>query len=152
VTPIHAPEGAESITEDELEQYFQRVQSVRNVMGGASLEAARIVRDIKAHREPEYEPGRIYQDASRQPFYRCPDGSWLWLPESKPFSDHTPNRPLRKLVPEPSRDAIYATLANGAVREWSYYEVRDTIVAGLELGQSTEQIASEICELVNGVS
>ena len=68
------PEGAEIITEAELEQYFQRVQSARNVMGGAALEAAGIVRDIKAHREPEYEPGGIYEDASVDAYFRLIPG------------------------------------------------------------------------------
>jgi hypothetical protein len=114
----------ETITDLELEQYFQRRQAERNVMGGASSEAARIVQDILAHREPEFVPGAMYRDADGTNWLYAPglavarEGSWADCPWLKPgdhgaFSLGSPARPLRRLVPEGSHEAA-ATL----VAEW----------------------------------
>lgn len=97
---------SETITARELEEYFQRVQQERGVMGGAKAEAARIMRDIVAHREPEYERGQFYRDANGTTFF-CLRGegkrpSFSTMPEGKTYPHEYPKRPLRKLVPEGS--------------------------------------------------
>ena len=98
--------AGETFTERELEEHFQRVQSSRNVMGGAGIEAARIVRDIKAHREPEYEPGEMYRDAAGETWkfgqLRMPqEPCWFKPGADRAYAFKVPVRPLRKLVLEP---------------------------------------------------
>jgi hypothetical protein len=146
-----APEGAiETITERELEEYFQRRQSERNVMGGASLEAARIVRDIKAHREPRYEPDAMYRDADGTNWLYAPglaearEGSWADCPWLKPgdkgaYSLNSPARPLRKLIPEGSQAA---KADHGRIFE----ELQNS---GLLRSQAVD-LAQRICKLLGG--
>jgi hypothetical protein len=125
----------DSITPDELRAAIDRLGYY--VDRHATHPAERIIRDVECHREPEYEPGGLYQDAIGQPFYRCPDGRWIWLPEGKPFSDHTPNRPLRKLVAEGSQAA---RLSRDAV-------IRD-LRAAQRFEEDVEQTADRICKLL----
>jgi hypothetical protein len=66
-------------------------------------EAARTVKYVKAHREPEYEPGEVYEDADGDRFIRSRtegiDYPWRSFGGDR-FRNHYPTRPLRKLVPE----------------------------------------------------
>lgn len=118
MTDPQAGTGPETVTREELTAFCVRHKDY----GVPTADA--IWDDIAAHREPEYEPGGLYRDARGDPWLYEPEakaadpgGSWAECPWLKPgsagaFSRGTPKRPLRKLVPVPSRDAIYATLAN----------------------------------------
>lgn len=95
---------------------------------------------VAAHREPGYEPGGIYLSPDGFRYMRLdgpPSGCWMELHANGSTShrgDGRPERPLRKLVPAPSRDAIYATLANGAARD------------------NVDQLTDRICKLLEGGS
>jgi hypothetical protein len=150
-------ETPKAVTRDELAAFYRRSSNsgdrhdnayVSAVAAAADELADRILADALAHREPEYEPGKIYEDARGDAYCRLipgapGNGQWAWTNcrTDLRVGEEIPDRPLRKLVPE------------GLPRnEWSYYEVRDTIVAGLDMGHSTEQIASDICKLLDGTS
>jgi hypothetical protein len=111
-----------SITERELEEYFQRRQAERNVMGGAKSEAARIVRDILAHRESEYEPGEIYADPGGNYWKRTDGGDWLTFGSKHVYAHNYLMLPLRKMVPLPSHDELVAVLIESIAHDVSGYE------------------------------
>lgn len=100
----------ETITRDELAEALSRFLREHRaevvVMESPEGAAAALVADIAAHREPEYEPGEIYQDAGGVQFYRLcefEDGRpWLDIEADEAVRHATPVRPLRKLVPEGS--------------------------------------------------
>ena len=107
MTPIHAPEGAESITEAELAAYYEQRGDVLDPKAAAS--AAFGV--IGATREPEYEPGEIYEDDQGDAYHRLApgpgNGQWTWTKchTGLRVGDGVPVRPLRKLVPEGPQSA-----------------------------------------------
>jgi len=112
----------EAITEAELADAFCR----NGANGGkaASVLAAEIFAFVSSSREPEYEPGAMYRDANGDLWLYEPGasdakpGSWAECPWLKPgsagaFSLGSPERPLRRLVPEGSREAAVVL-----VTEW----------------------------------
>jgi hypothetical protein len=109
--------------EAELAAAFGRLP-LPGLYGGGKM-AASLVADVLAHREPEYEPGEAYADARGDKYLRSSSGGWVdysttWHPHE------LPQRPLRKLVPEGSREAAAVLVAewrglgeqDDAVPEW----------------------------------
>jgi hypothetical protein len=140
VTGIPAPEGAipERITRGELRAAIDRLgwYEPRGPEKGSSTHPAdRIIRDVERHREPRHEPG-AYEDSEGNLHVRVPGlNAWLRVMDdgtTEVRPDDWVERPLRKLVPAPSRDAIYATLANGAARD------------------NVDQLTDRICKLLEG--
>lgn len=104
---------SESITQDELRASLLRLRFVDHI-------SSRIVEDIIAHREPEYEVGEIYQDSLGRRFIRRDNDIWSWtlvLPEVGDLAGNHlhgyPARPLRKLVPAGSSDDYAAGFTAG---------------------------------------
>lgn len=106
MTATPAPEGA--ITEAELRAAIDRLGwYIATAAEPTTHPADRIIRDIERHREPEYEPGGIYQDAAGHRYLRKPyatDLPWLLIGRDGLVVERVesvPARPLRKLVPLP---------------------------------------------------
>lgn len=105
----------ESITRAELAAALQRMQYKWKEL------PERLIADIIAHREPEYEVGEIYQDSLGRRFVRRTDAIWSWtlvLPEVGDLAGNHhlhgyPVRPLRKLVPAGSSDDYAAGFTAG---------------------------------------
>lgn len=87
----------ETFTFGELEQYYQRRQSSRNVMGGARTEAALVATDIRNHRETLLD-GRAYRDAKGTYFTWRAGGYFVIFGSSARIERDTPRRPL-ELMP-----------------------------------------------------
>lgn len=125
---------ARTITEDELAEALRELKIGREdentfypAVAGAVFAA------VERSREPEYEPGAMYHDPEGRLYLRTA-GGWLWLDRlgaGEPRPDDWVELPLRKLVPAPDRDVIYATLADGIERE-SVDLLADRIVRLLE--------------------
>jgi hypothetical protein len=87
---------------------------------------------VAARREPEYEPGEIYEDDQGDAYHRLApgpgNGQWTWTKchTGLRVGDGVPVRPLRKLVPEGSQEAAAILVAewrglgeqDDAVPEW----------------------------------
>jgi hypothetical protein len=135
VTGVPAAEGAESITRDELRAAVGRLGWYVQRGEPSTHPADRIIRDVERHREPRHEPG-AYEDSDGNLHVRVPGlNAWLRVMDdgtTEVRPDDWVERPLRKLVPAPSRDAIYATLANGAARD------------------NVDQLTDRICKLLEG--
>lgn len=84
--------------------------------------AADIFDLVKRSREPEYEPGQFYQDATGRVFFRVlGDGKgWSLMPDGATYRHEYPQRPLRRLVPLPFREDLLAALEESIVREHGY--------------------------------
>lgn len=96
--------SGETITRDELAAYYRRHDSSSLASEASAAMADRIIADIEAHREPEYEPGTAYQDARGDVYLRSSIGDWV--DRSGTRHGHTfPLRPLRRLVPAGSEAA-----------------------------------------------
>jgi hypothetical protein len=114
VTPLPAPEGAESITEDELAealrnagQFVDLSKGLRGLFEHAGEErlATCLFGYVKRHlREPEYKPGEIYADPEGRAWFRMrgdDDGpDWRFCESGTLYSNHYPERPLRRMIPE----------------------------------------------------
>ena len=119
----------EAITEVELDWVLRYHDS--------GLTAQGLIREIKNHcREPEYEPGGVYQDANGAPWVYSPrrDATAPWL---KPggegsWSTPTPKRPLRRLVPLPAREDLLTALEESIVLEHGYEGQASRVLALLE--------------------
>jgi hypothetical protein len=129
--------ASESITREELADAMRGLKITpedENTFYPAVADA--IFAAAQRNREPEYEPGEIYQsgDGRRWEFYSDEDGQrgWLLPGQVAKYGFDFPSRPLRRLVPAPSRDAIYATLALGIERE------------------NADQLTGRICQLLEG--
>jgi hypothetical protein len=134
VTGVPAPEGAESITEAELTRALIHVEHSGGKQHCSSCreKAVSLLSHVKAGREPEYEPGEIYEDDAGDRFMRMkepPGGCWMELRANGSTAlrgNGTPYRPLRKLVPEGSQEAAAILVAewrglgeqDDAVPEW----------------------------------
>jgi hypothetical protein len=130
VTALPAPEGAESITEDELAealrnagQFVDLSKGLRGLFEHAGEErlATCLFGYVKRHlREPEYKPGEIYLSPDGFRYMRLagpPSGCWMELHANGSTShrgDGRPELPLRKLVPIPSEAEIANALWESA--------------------------------------
>lgn len=132
--------GDETITREELAAYYRRREF--SAEWHKPEEVAQIVfEDIKAHREPEYERGQIYEDTTGRRFFRLlGDGTgWSSVPEGTPYTGDYPLRPLRKLVPEGSLAA-----------KLSYEAVLDALARGMDYEEDYTQLAGRIVKLLDG--
>lgn len=106
--------STETITQEELTAALTEL-AVRTGNGNSYFpELARnIFEHVKAHREPEHEPGAVVEDACGDVFRRMEDQNerpWLGFSGTFWAEDH-PKRPLRKLVPEdPEREVKIANV------------------------------------------
>ena len=95
--------ATDTITLEELAAAFRE-----GVPFNPSANAATAAEQVYAHavrnREPEYERGHFYEDALGRVFFRLlGDGDgWSSAPEGTPYPGDYPQRPLRKLIPEPA--------------------------------------------------
>ena len=129
-----APAGA--ITEAELAAAFTEAHPLNSAANPAAA-AASVFAYVKAHREPEYEPGTLVIDEVGDVYRRCNemagDAPWLgWGGHLHPES--APVRPLRKLVPGHAHPGWHAVL-----RE---------IVRWLQAASQPRVLADRICELM----
>jgi hypothetical protein len=104
--------------------------------------AGSILDHIEAHREPEYEPGEIYEDAEEVRYLRLGSESFPWLLLGRngvpvPNLAGAPATPLRKLVPEGPQSA-----------KPSHFDVLAEIVTGLGRDETDKQLADRICMLM----
>lgn len=123
----------DTITRDELTAFCVRHRDYGVPTAGAIWD------DILAHREPEYERGQFYQDATGTVFFRvlgCGDG-WSTMPEGKPYPHDYPRRPLRRLVPEGPKVDHGQILAE--LTQWT----------NLPRGEAID-LAWRICKLIGG--
>jgi hypothetical protein len=94
----------DTITREELAAAFRS-----GFLYTHSASAAHAAQEVFAHvvrnREPEYEPGAVYQDPAGRAWCRLRTGDgeadWRCCESGTLYSDRYPDRPLRKLVPEP---------------------------------------------------
>lgn len=100
--------STESITGAELRAAIDRLGwNVQHEPGipSSTHPADRIIRDVERHREPEYEPGGVYQDADGDVFKYCNelagDTPWLGFTGELYAHGHV-SQPLHKMVPEGS--------------------------------------------------
>lgn len=111
--------STESITGAELRAAIDRLGWYMQHEPGipsSAHPADRIIRDVERHREPEYEPGEIYQSRTGFRYLRLPDESgtalpWLLLSKGGTVIERVedvPDRPLCKLVPEEAPPASAA--------------------------------------------
>ena len=140
-------EARESITRDELADYFRRHDSSSLAAESSVAMAASIFANVAANREPEYEPGEIYEDASGHRYLRKPyatDLPWLLIGGAGLVVERVegvPVRPLRKLVPEGSQSA-----------EVWWSSVLAALIAAEKHGEDMGQTAHRICKLLEGGS
>lgn len=102
----------ETITRDELAEALRGLKITpedENTFYPAVADA--IFEKAKRNREPEYEPGAMYQDADGKFWLYSPDRPevhwadcpWVHPGSAGAYSLNSPERPLRKLVPEGSQ-------------------------------------------------
>lgn len=137
-------ETPETITRDELAEALRGLKITpedENTFYPAVADA--IFEKAKRNREPEYEPGAVYQDADGGVWVYQPQGHdgglccWLSPGTQGVWSSVSPRRPLRKLVPEGSQ-------ASGL----SYAGVRREVFRGIENGETASMIADRIFKLL----
>jgi hypothetical protein len=95
----------DTITREELAAAF-RSGFLYTHSASAAHAAQEVFAHVVRHREPEYEPGAVYQDPAGRAWcrLRTDDGEadWRCCESGTLYSDRYPGRPLRKLVPEGS--------------------------------------------------
>jgi len=89
----------DTITREELAAYCGRLARDR----GSYLSADEIWKDIQDCREPEYEPGAIYQDPAGRAWFRVrrddlSGASWRCCESGSIYSHDVPERPLLKMT------------------------------------------------------
>jgi len=111
----------QTITEDELAEALETIRhpEPHDGCGSCRAEAGKIFARVAEHREPEYEPGQLYQSAAGVPYLRLDGLARPWLRiwptgDVQAYDEAAPLRPLRKLVSEGSQAA---KLRHGDLRD-----------------------------------
>lgn len=109
--------SGETVTRDELAGAWKRLHFDESCLPA-------MLADIEAHREAEYVPGSVYQDAAGGVWVYVPradDSGCCWLKpgEAGVWSRGTPVRPLRRLVPEWSPALPDVKAIAGVITEWT---------------------------------
>jgi len=96
-----------------------------------------IFEHVRRSREPEYEPGEIYEDAAGHRYMRVGVAALPWLLVGKDGLvisrvEGVPARPLRRLVPLPGRADLIAALEEDLSREHGYDGQANRVLALLE--------------------
>ena len=60
-----------------------------------------ILRSISEHREPEYKPGTVWEDAFGVAWYRGQSNTWMRFGVTTVWNNNTPKRPLRQMIKVP---------------------------------------------------
>ena len=143
------PVDPESITEAELAEALHGLalfqgdeERVKLTDLNPQAFAATLFERTGRHREPEYEPGEIYEDAEEVRYLRLGSESFPWLLLGRngvpvPNLAGAPATPLRKLVPEGPQSA-----------KPSHFDVLAEIVTGLGRDETDKQLADRICMLM----
>ena len=127
----------ETITRDELAEALARLKITpedENTFYPAV--AGAIFEQVLAQREPEYEPGAVYECA-RGDVWQFTRGAWETPGVSGPVPFGVPERPLCKLVREGSQAA-----------RLSYADVLAAIGMGMEHEEDYTQLAARVCKLL----
>jgi hypothetical protein len=145
-------EAPESVTVDELTAALCAVEHPcggRNDCASCRGKAISLLSHVMSLREPEYEPGETYRDAKGEDWRYEPSASaekpgswaecpWLKLGSAGVFSVGTPDRPLRKLVPLPTREDLVPVLVESIAHDVSGYEGQAQRVLKLLEGASDD--------------
>lgn len=82
-----------TITETELTEAFKRMWFRPDDTGTANY-AKKLVDDIVANREPEWQPGDVVRSARGHYYRRSYSGIWQRFGESLSYTHNSPTRPL----------------------------------------------------------
>lgn len=83
--------GSETVTRDELNEAIKRLGYT------AEVHADKLVRDVLAHREPEWKEGDVVRDAGGTYYCRSITGLWNRFGRPLGFEPGVPVRPLTRI-------------------------------------------------------